>query len=247
MKLVADFHVHTIASGHAYSTLLENARAASQRGLQLIAITDHGPAMPGGPHPFHFSNLRSLPETIFGVRVLRGAEVNIIDADGNIDLRDRYLKHLDIVLAGFHRDCIQPGSVEENTGVMIRTMASGLVDIIVHPGNPVFPIDPRQVAKAAFAHNVLLEINNVSLGGVIRRGSKDNCLALASNIALLGGKVCFGSDSHFCSSVGELTGAARLAAQAGLRPDQVVNTSLEAIDRFLISRGRRGLPPSAQE
>ena len=162
MKLVADFHVHTIASGHAYSTVLENARAASQRGLQLIAITDHGPAMPGGPHPFHFSNLRSLPETIFGVRVLRGAEVNIIDADGNIDLRDRYLKHLDIVLAGFHRDCIQPGSVEENTGVMIRTMASGLVDIIVHPGNPVFPIDPRQVAKAAFEHNVLLEINNVS-------------------------------------------------------------------------------------
>ncbi|MDD4658678.1 MAG: phosphatase [Eubacteriales bacterium] len=241
MKLVADFHVHTIASGHAYSTVLENAEAAKAKGLELIAITDHGPAMPGGPHPFHFSNLRALPPVIAGVRVLRGAEVNIIDTDGNIDLRGRYLKHLDIVLAGFHRDCIEPGSAEENTRTLIRTMASGLVDIIVHPGNPVFAVNLRQVAEAAAEHNLLLEINNVSLGGIIRRGSRDNCLALAGFVAKLGGKVSLGSDSHFCSRVGELAGAAELAEKAGLKPAQVVNTSLEAIDKFLVLRGRRGL------
>lgn len=241
MKLVADFHVHTIASGHAYSTVLENAEAAKAKGLQLIAITDHGPAMPGGPHPFHFSNLRALPPVISDVRVLRGAEANIIDADGNIDLRGRYLKHLDIVLAGFHRDCIEPGSTEENTRTLIKTMASGLADIIVHPGNPVFPVNLQQIAKAAAQHNVLLEINNVSLGGIIRRGSRDNCLALAGFVAQFGGKVSLGSDSHFCSSVGELAGAAGLAEKAGLEAAHVVNTSMAAIDNFLILRGRRGL------
>jgi len=241
MKLVADFHIHTIASGHAYSTVLENAQAAKAKGLQLIAITDHGPAMPGGPHPFHFSNLRALPPEIMGVRILRGAEANIIDADGNIDLRGRYLKHLDIVLAGFHLDCIEPGSVEENTRTLIKAMAGGQVDIIVHPGNPVFPIDNQQAAKAAAQHNVLMEINNVSLGGVVRRGSRDNCLALAGSVARAGGKVSLGSDSHFCSTVGELAEAARLAEKAGLGPDQIVNTSLEAIDMFLILRGRQGL------
>ncbi|HOC06727.1 MAG TPA: phosphatase [Bacillota bacterium] len=241
MKLVADLHVHSIASGHAYSTIGENAQAAKAKGLQLIAITDHGPAMPGAPHPLHFGNLRALPPVISGVRVLRGAEVNIVDADGNIDLRGRFLKTLDIVLAGFHQDCIEPGSAEDNTRTLVKAMASGLIDVVVHPGNPVFPINFELVAQAAAQHNVLLELNNVSLGGVIRKGSERNCLALARIIARLGSKVCLGSDAHFSSAVGELAESARLAQQAGLEPDQVVNTSMEAIDRFLRLRGRKGL------
>lgn len=239
MKYVADLHVHTTASGHAYSTVLENAQAAKDKELQLIAITDHGPAMPGGPHPYHFSNLRSLPPVIAGVRVLRGVEANIIDADGNLDLRERYLKGLDIVLAGFHRDCLAPGSVEENTRIMLKAMASGLVDIIVHPGNPAFPLDFTQVARGAARHKVLLEINNSSLGGIVRRGSRDNCLALARAVAVAGGAVSLGSDAHFCGKVGELEGAGALAEKAGLTPAQIVNTSLAAIDGFLVGRGRR--------
>lgn len=241
MKLVADLHVHTIASGHAYSTIRENVEAAKAKGLQLIAITDHGPALPGAPHPLHFGNLRALPPVISGVRVLRGAEVNIIDPDGNIDLRGRFIKHLDIVLAGFHQDCIEPGSAEDNTRTLIKAMANGQIDVIVHPGNPVFPVNLQLVAEAAAQHNVLLEINNVSLGGIIRKGSARNCLALARNVARLGSKVCMGSDSHFSSSVGELAEAVQLAQQAGLEADQIVNTSLEAIDAFLRLRGRQGI------
>ena len=241
MKLVADFHVHTIASGHAYSTLLENVEAAKAKGLQLIGMTDHGPSMPGAPHPIHFANLRALSPVISGVRVLRGAEVNIIDAEGNIDLRGRFLKNLEIVLAGFHQDCFEPGSTEDNTRTLVKAMASGKIDVIVHPGNPAYPINLQLVAEAAAQHNVLLEINNVSLGGIIRRGSDRNCLALARIIARLGSKVCLGSDSHFCDSVGDLAEAAQLAEEAGLDATQVINTSLEAVDKFLVLRGHKGL------
>lgn len=45
MKFVLDAHTHTIASGHAYSTLLENVNYAAEKGLELIGITDHAPAM----------------------------------------------------------------------------------------------------------------------------------------------------------------------------------------------------------
>src|SRR5512146_3220126 len=54
LKIVADMHTHTIASGHAYSTVNELAHAAAAKGLAAMAITDHGPALPGGPHLYHF-------------------------------------------------------------------------------------------------------------------------------------------------------------------------------------------------
>jgi putative hydrolase len=241
MKLVADLHVHTISSGHAYSTISENARAAGDKGLELIAITDHGPAMPGGTHPYHFTNMRVLPRTIFGVEILRGVEANIVDSHGSIDLADQFLKYLDLVLAGFHFDCFKPGSVEDNTRAMINAIASGKVDIIVHPGNPGFKIDPELVATAATKHNVLLEINNTSLAGASRVGSRENCTLLARTVARLGGRVSLGSDAHYSSLVGELGAAAQLAEAAGLGAKQVLNTSRESIKEFLRSRGRRGI------
>lgn len=239
MKLVADLHIHTVASGHAYSTVMEIARAAGDRGLELIALTDHGPAMPGAPHSYHFSNMRVLPERILGVEVLRGVEANIIDPEGNLDLSERFLKHLDIVLAGFHWDCFEPRSIEENTRAMVRTISSGKADVIVHPGNPAFKIDPEPVVRAAVAHNVLLEINNSSLSGLGRKGSKENCIALAKAVARSGGRVSLGSDSHFCGQVGLLNRAAQLAQEAGLKANQVINTSRSAIYTFLEQRGRR--------
>jgi predicted metal-dependent phosphoesterase TrpH len=44
MRLLADLHLHTIASD-GYCTVTELAVAARARGLELIAITDHGPAV----------------------------------------------------------------------------------------------------------------------------------------------------------------------------------------------------------
>ena len=74
MRILMDLHTHTVASGHAYSTIMENAKAAAEKGLEGIAMTDHGPAMPGGAHLYHFWNLTALPQQIAGVRVLRGVE-----------------------------------------------------------------------------------------------------------------------------------------------------------------------------
>jgi len=48
MRLLADLHTHTVASGHAYSTVTELAWAAADKGLELIAVTDHGPTVPQG-------------------------------------------------------------------------------------------------------------------------------------------------------------------------------------------------------
>jgi len=69
-----DLHTHTIASGHAFGTVWENARAAKARGLEMIAITDHGPSMPGASNQLYFRCGDRIPRIIEGVKVLFGVE-----------------------------------------------------------------------------------------------------------------------------------------------------------------------------
>ena len=81
MRHLTDTHAHTVASTHAFSTVEEYFRAASDKGLQLFSITDHGPEMPDSPHPWHFGNMRVLPRIRYGVAMLRGIEANILSAE----------------------------------------------------------------------------------------------------------------------------------------------------------------------
>ena len=53
MKYVADMHTHTLASGHAYNTINEMIRAASEKKLEIIGITEHAPAMPGSTNVYY--------------------------------------------------------------------------------------------------------------------------------------------------------------------------------------------------
>ena len=86
MKFLVDTHSHTIASGHAYSTITEMAEAAAAKGLKALALTEHAPEMPGTCGLFYFQNLDVVPRMQKGIRLLMGAEVNIMDPDGTIDL-----------------------------------------------------------------------------------------------------------------------------------------------------------------
>lgn len=244
MRIVADLHTHTIASGHAYSTLQEMIRAAGEKGLELVAITDHGPAMMGGPSNYYFGNLRILPRTYLGVEVLYGVEANIVDTEGTLDLPERYLKKLDIVLAGLHEDCIVPGSVEDNTKALLNAMKNPLVDIIVHPGNPAFAIDIETVVNASRDYGVALEVNNSSLS-VVRKGSYTNCCSILEQVRRLKSPVSLGSDSHWAEQVGGLVEAVQLLEKAGITEDQVLNTSLEKIRDFL--RLRKKAPASRRD
>lgn len=235
----ADTHVHTIASGHAYGTVQEMARAARERGLDLIVLTDHGPSMPGGPHRFHFSNLVVLPYFIEGVEVLRGVEANIMNENGDLDLAPRYLERLDWVAAGLHDDCIESTTIELNTKAVVRAIQSGLIDVVVHPGNPRFPIEHETVVRAIVDAGIAMEINNSSLTSPHRRGSDANCLLLAKLAVKYKAQIVLGSDAHSPWQVGELSKAYELVASCGLRADQVLNFTAEGIRAYLRRRGKK--------
>ena len=56
MKLLFDLHTHTVASGHAFSTLKENIEEAAAKGLKAMGTSDHYSAMPGSAQPIYFTN-----------------------------------------------------------------------------------------------------------------------------------------------------------------------------------------------
>ena len=236
IKLIADLHIHTIASGHAYSTVEEYAAAAKKKKLKVIAFTDHGPAMQGGADPYHFSNQRMIPDILNGVRILRGGELNIIDSDGHLDLTDEYLKTLDFVSIAMHPKCGYEGKGErENTEALLKAMINPYVKVIAHPGNPMYPIDFKKVIPIAKERGILIELNNSSLT-ISRKGSFGRCFEIAKFVKNIGWKVTLGSDAHISTMVGDLDTALKMATDAGLKKEDIINTSMELIDEYLVKK-----------
>ncbi|MBM7624200.1 phosphatase [Sporohalobacter salinus] len=233
MDIIADLHTHTIACGHAYSTLEEMVRGAKENGIEILATTDHGPRMPGGCHPYYFYNLAVLPEVIDGIRVLKGIETNITDIRGTLDLPVAALKELDIVLAGMHPLTGYDGGTEdENTEAMINAIKNPLVDVIVHPGNPEFEVNVNQVVEAALNNDTILEINNSSFRKS-RAGSWSNCLEIAKAAKKFGLEVIVSSDAHFSQDVGKMKKALQLIKKANLEEKDILNTSIERVTEFI--------------
>ena len=52
---------------------------------------------------------------MYGIHLLMGAELNILDTEGHVDLEEKELKHMDITIASLHIPCMKPGTREENT------------------------------------------------------------------------------------------------------------------------------------
>jgi len=233
MKLEADLHVHTTASGHGYSTIKEIVEEAAQKGLKLVAITDHGLKMPGAPYWYHFTNMISIPRVMNGVEVLRGVEANILDCRGNIDMPEEVLSsYLDIVLAGFHDSTGYTGTtLEENTAAMIAAIKNPYVHIISHPGNPKYPVDVEKVVIAAKEYNKAIELNNHSF--VCRPNSFPNCNKFARMAKKHNALVSINSDAHICYNVGQTDVALAMAVRAGIRKSQILNTSVQRIQEYL--------------
>ncbi|HZK84287.1 MAG TPA: phosphatase [Desulfosporosinus sp.] len=240
MDIKVDLHTHTVASGHAYSTLSENALAASHKGISLLGMTDHAPSMPGAPHLYHFGNLATLPEELYGVRILPGVEANITNYEGELDIPVDYLSRMKIVLVGLHLICYPGGTSEQNTESYIKGMKNPYTDMMVHPGRPYFDMDLERIAHNSAQLNIPVEINNSSLSNE-KRGAWDNCRRFARYMAKYNGPVILGSDAHFCDRVGDFSHALELVREVGISDHQVLNTSPERVLKYLAMRRKNRL------
>ena len=164
MKFYGDYHTHSYYSDGRQS-IQEIVQAADRRGLQEVAITDHGPlaAVIGVKKATSYLEMREQIEAINqdrepGKRVLLGAEANIRDLDGRLDIPDEVIRELDILIAGLHPYTLPTSlddgikiwvqnslrhlgkgqaekAVNANTKAIVETICQNpRLDIISHPG-----------------------------------------------------------------------------------------------------------------
>lgn len=235
MKFIADTHTHSLASGHAYSTIREMAAAAADKGLQMLALTEHAPEMPGTCGLFYFMNLDVIPREMNGVRMLFGAEVNIMNPEGKVDLPHKVYQNLDIVIASIHPPCYGMGhTIEENTQAYVNVMRNPYVNIIGHPDDGRFPIDYEVLVKTAKETGTLLELNNSSLRPEsFREGGKENMKIMLDLCKQYEVMITTGSDAHVDADVGKFCYVQEVIEACNFPEELIATTSLERLKPYL--------------
>ena len=180
MQIIADLHTHTNVTDHAFSTLTEMVQAAEDRGLAAIAITNHGPTNPDGPHEWHFSNLDLIPRKIGKVTVIRGIEFDITAPAGGINvISNKSLKPVEFALASFH-ECMfppvdssvhtaaleailaAPGGEDGPTPFFTATFGGALCS--AHWGREIYILEPAQDGAAQAALLAEIPEGHASIG-----------------------------------------------------------------------------------
>ncbi len=238
MNYLLDSHTHTLASGHAYNTIYEMAQGAAGKGLKLLGITEHAKEMPGTCHELYFMNLKVLPRQLFGIEVMFGVELNIMDYDGRVDMEQWLLERMDVVVASLHTPCIEPGSRSENTKALLKAMENPFVNIIGHPDDGRYPVDYDVLAAAAKEQHVLLELNNHSLDpDGSRENAWENDREMLKYCKKYGTSIILDSDAHCEADVGNHVYSGQLLAELDFPEELVVNRSVEEyktyINRFM--------------
>lgn len=234
MNYILDSHAHTLASGHAYNTITEMVQAAAAKGLKLLALTEHTKEMPGTCHELYFMNLKVIPRQQQGIEVLFGAEVNIIDYEGKLDMRPGLLKKMDVNIASLHIPCITPGTVADNTNALVKAAENPLINIIGHPDDGRYPVDFDMLVAAARENHVLLELNNSSLNP---SGSRIN--AREADIKLLelcekyNTPIILNSDAHWAGDVGNTCYSMPLVQEVNFPERLIVNRSVEEYKKYV--------------
>lgn len=225
MEFKLDVHTHTVASGHAYATIHEMAKAAADRGLELLGITEHAKGIPGTCQDIYFRNMRVVPRKMYGIELMFGAEINIIDYNGRLSMDEEFIEqNLDIRIAGIHDLCYNVGSVVENTNAYLKAIENPQIDIISHPDDSRIPIDYETIVDAAKEHHTLLEVNNSSLDCLSSRvGAWENLQVMLKLCEDKNVPIIANTDSHFTDTVGNFDHVSVLLEEIHFPEDLVVN------------------------
>ena len=231
MNIIGDMHTHTLASTHAYSTITENCKSAAEKGIRIIAMTDHWGEMPDSPHIWHFDNLRVLPRHICGVTVLKGVETNILNNDGELDMPRRTLEKLEWVVASMHRQVYEPSTVQNHTVAYLKAAEDPIVDVIGHCTTAMFPIDFEKCIKKFKECGKLVEINESSI--LYKKGSYENSYEVLKLCKKYEVPVVFDSDAHYCELIGVVDTAKKIASEVGFPEHLVINSDFDRLTEYI--------------
>lgn len=220
-----DLHTHTnLTDGK--NTLEEMAEAAQKLGYKYIANTDHSKrvTVAGGLDEKQvFENIKrtdKLNENFKDFTILKGIEVDILE-DGSLDLSDKVLKELDIVVGAIHYKFNL--SREEQTERILRAMDNPYLNIIAHPTGRLinerepYDIDLEKIMQKAKENNCILEINSqpsrLDLNDLNSRKAKE-----------MGVKLVISTDAHSTTQYDFMRFGIGQARRGWIEKNNVINT-----------------------
>lgn len=239
MQMIADLHTHTLCASHAFQTLNEMAAAARQAGYCAMAITDHAPAMPDSPHIWHFANGSALARNIDGVAMMYGAEVNIMDTKGGLDLSQELLAAQDWVVASIHSPCM-PGLLtrKEANRIWLSVAENPYVDCIGHSEQENYRYDYDLVTKAFAKNHKVVELNGGSFA--VRKDGIPNMRALLTACLTNDCHIAVDSDAHSAWRLQTaLPPLYSLLDELSFPQELIVNATRENLVQELKLHGRR--------
>ena len=231
-----DYHTHTVFS-HGKGSIEDNVRAAVQKGLCGIAISDHGPGhLLYGVERDKIKNMRGEIERLRGVYqnidIYLAVEANIMDAGNCLDVGKSETGSYDFIIAGYHYGvrggfCVRnficchspvhlPGRdrlKSQNTEMAVRAIYENPIKILTHPGDKG-PFDITEIAKACAERGTWMEINS---------GHKHLTVEGIREAAKTDVKFVICSDAHTPERVGSCENGIKRALDAGLDMERIVN------------------------
>ena len=225
-----DFHVHTMYSD-GVGTAAAMVEAAEARGLEAIALTDHGPELSvGTPREKLTPMLQDikLAQEDAGIPVLAGIEANVVDEGGTIDVDEEFIGKLDILLMGIHRLGEARDPVEfarDYLGRATRAIERHKIDVLAHPFYfhrdlvpHLLPEDLENFVRTAAGRGAAMEIN-MKYGGPDEEFLR---LCLREGV-----KLSIGTDAHTVGEVGRVDWALGVLRRIGARREDLI------LDSFL--------------
>lgn len=230
-----DTHTHTLLSGHAFSTLLENVGAAKGKGLAGLCLTEHSCFT----QYFLPHSQRMLGDVVDGIRIYKGIEADIMGYDGAIQVSEKYIGFLEFIIASIHDGFVmQIGNCAQNTNAYIGALRNPHVDMLGHADDPRVPCDFNAIAKEAAALGKLLEFNNNSLTPH-RPNSKPSLVKYIEACAEHGVDVCISSDAHHAGMIGSVEPMMRLLTEMDFPSERIVNLTGERFETYISKRTER--------
>jgi len=220
-----DLQMHSTASD-GKNSIEEMAEAALQLGHEYIAITDHSKAVTVANGldekrmAAHIKKIHAASDKGLGIRVLAGAEVDILK-DGSLDYSDEILAQLDVVVCSIHSYfSLDRAAMTER---MLAAIENPYAQIIGHPTGRLllrrdaFDYDMEKILAACAKHGVAMECNSYP----DRLDLKDVYLRMCKE---RGVKVVISTDSHNTANLSFIHYGVTMARRGWLEKRDVINT-----------------------